>query len=138
MPNEELIARRITLVDSQGNPRICLVADHPDGRCSIRLGSPATGGIQIEAAPGELPHVRMTSPTKFGELSITSEGVTLRAKDGRLGVILGRSLDGRDDLIVFKDGQIAWRSADSRDASHPTEPTVASNAATAEQPPRQP
>jgi hypothetical protein len=138
MQNDELKARRITLVDSQGNPRICLEADHPDGRCSITLGSPATGGIQINAAPGQFPKIAMTSPTKFGELSITSEGVALRASDGRLGVILGRGLDGKDDLIVFKDGQIAWRSTDPNGANHATEPPAASGTSAAGHPPRQP
>lgn len=110
MSNDELIARSITLVDDAGNPRIRLCGGNADGRCSIVLDSPETGGVEISAGLGARAGIAFSSPKLVGALSITSDGLALRSNDGRLAVVLGRTFDGRDDLIVFREGQISWRS----------------------------
>ena len=91
-----------------------MTAETSDGRCSIVLDSAATGGVQIDAGPGRNAGIAISSPKLFGALTITSEGLTLRSTDGKLAVVVGRTLDGTDDVIVFREGQIAWRSTDEK------------------------
>jgi hypothetical protein len=88
MNTEDITARSITLVDSKGESRIHLTAETSDGSCLIRLGSPKSG-IQIDAAPDRLAGIAIHGPTMSCMVSITSEGISLRSKDGKLGVVVG-------------------------------------------------
>lgn len=51
-----------------------------------------------------------TTPDGSGMLAVSADGVCLRARDGRLGVTVGRVFDGADRVTVFEDGQPVWQS----------------------------
>jgi hypothetical protein len=45
-----------------------------------------------------------------GMLTLSGDGICLRARDGRLGVTVGRVLDGVDRVTVFERGEPVWQS----------------------------
>ena len=111
LPPQDIVARSITLVDSTGTPRIHMQAERSDGTCCITLDSPVTGGIQIEAGPNRTAAIAISAPKQFGTISISQDGLSIRATDGKLGVLIGKHLDGKSDQItIFRDGQPIWHS----------------------------
>ncbi len=110
MAEDHIEARSITLRDSKGRPRITMDAGGDDGFATISLISNTNQQIVLSAQPTGNVLLHFDQSPFVGVLTISPEGLSLRAKDGKLGITVGRILNDVDRVIVFKDGQIAWQS----------------------------
>jgi hypothetical protein len=110
MSQDHIEAKSITLRDSKGNPRIILDAGSDDGFAGIELVSNAGNKMTISAQPSGAVAMSFDEKNLFaGMLTISSAGITIRAKDGKLGISIGKVLkDGVDRVTVFQDGQVIW------------------------------
>ncbi len=110
MAEDHIEARSITLRDSKGNPRITMDAGGDDGFATITLISNTNQRIVLSAQPttGDVI-ISFDRLPQIGTLSIHSLGITLRAPDGRLGVIMGL-IEGTERILVYENGQVAFEA----------------------------
>src|SRR5688500_4432984 len=78
----------------------CILIASKDGRNSMQVGTQPSGAVVMN----------FSTPDLSGMLTVSADGVCLRARDGRLGVTVGRVFDGMDRVTVFEDGQPVWQS----------------------------
>lgn len=117
---KNITARSITLVDALGQPRIFL--DAGDGICpaSISVFGKDERSIQIQASPDGVLSIALLGSRFGASLAVSPEndaGLCIRDRDGKLGTMLGSVYErGKHQLVLFEDGQPAWRSAEPRKA----------------------
>jgi hypothetical protein len=104
----QIRASRITLCDAAGHPTIVLDGG-ADGLASIVMISPAGVSLQLRAQP-EGGVVLSFDAGFSGAVTLSANGMMIRAADGRLGIAIGRVFDGTDAITVFEDGQPVWRA----------------------------
>jgi hypothetical protein len=94
-----------------------LDAGGEDGFASICIfSSDGRGSVQIGAQPGGNVVMSFGDKRLDDMLTLSTRGMVLRAPDGRLGVVVGPVVDGRDDVTVYRDGQPVWTSSGHRPA----------------------
>ena len=121
-PPREVEASRIVVRDTKGRVRIILDAGGDDGFASVSLfAEDGRHSLWAGTQPGGAVVMSFGTPDFDGMVTLSAEGVALRARDGRLGVTVGRVYDGTDTVTVFRDGQPVWRApATARSAETPT------------------
>jgi hypothetical protein len=108
---QELNVRRIVVRDHAGTARIILDAGGPEGYAFIYLQSPdGRDTMQIGSQPSGRIVINFGDSDVTGMLAISGDGICLRAKDGRLGITIGRVDTDEETITVFRDGQRVWRS----------------------------
>jgi hypothetical protein len=114
MTVDHIEAKSITLKDSKGNPRITMDAGGEDGFASIELISGSGNKISLSSQPSGAMVMSFDEKEMFaGMLTVSSAGITLRAKDGKLGISIGKGLgDGMDRITVFRNDQVVWEGRD--------------------------
>src|SRR5688500_13554272 len=111
----EIEASRIILRDSKGNERIVLDAGGEDGHASICIVSAhARGNMQVHTQPNGSVVLSIGNEAMGGVLTLSAKGLTLRAQDGRLGIVVGPVVDGNDSVTVYRDGRPVWTSPAKR------------------------
>src|SRR5687767_7866063 len=96
----EIEASRLVLRDSSGTARLMLDAGGADGFASICIFSrDGSGSMQVGTRPGGAVVMSFGNDDR---LTISARGIVLRAQDGRLGVVIGPVVDGRDDVTVYR------------------------------------
>src|SRR5215218_6684002 len=118
-PLREIEASRIILRDGAGNTRIILDAGGATGdyACIYIASKDGRNSMQVGTQPSGAVVMNFSTPELSGMLTVSGEGICLRARDGRLGVTVGRVLDGLDRVTVFEDGQPVWQSQTSNGQS---------------------
>jgi hypothetical protein len=120
----EIEATRLLLRDSSGKVRIMLDAGGEDGFASICIFSRVgRGSVQIGTQPGGNVVMSFGDKRLDDMLTLSTRGMVLRAPDGRLGVVVGPVVDGRDDVTVFRDGHPVWSSSTPAPSPRPTTTT---------------
>ena len=104
--------------DSKGNERIFLDAGGEDGHASICIFSAdGRGNMQVGTQPDGSVVLSFGNDAMGGVLTLSAKGLVLRAKDGRLGIVVGPVVDGNDRVTVYRDGRPVWSSPAKRAAA---------------------
>jgi hypothetical protein len=94
----EIEGSRIVLRDGEGNVRIMLDAGGATGdyACIYLASKDGRNSMQVGTQPGGAVAMNFSTPELDGMLTVSGDGICLRARDGRLGITVGRVLDGMD------------------------------------------
>ena len=107
----EIEGSRLVLRDASGKVRIMLDAGGDDGFASICIFSPdGRGSMQVGTQPSGAVVMSFGNERMDGMLTLSTNGMVLRAQDGRLGVVVGSVVEGQDVVTVYRDGQPVWAS----------------------------
>lgn len=109
MSTEEITAKKITLVDSAGEPRIVLDGGGDSSAAFISLFSPAGPSIQLSAQPSGIVGISLDQQGMAMSLTLGPRGIIIRDAVGRLGVTIGdpfaNSPEQAPGITVYLDGQ---------------------------------
>lgn len=114
---QEIVARRLMLVDSKGEPKIYLDAEDEGGSAVICVFGKDGRAIQISAeSDGRLSvYLHGTEGRVSAGIGMTpsdSAGLSISDKEGRLGTVLGTMEDSDEHgLRLFREGRPVWSSA---------------------------
>ena len=110
MTTDHIEARSITLLDSNNQPRIIMDAGDQSGYASILLISNDKSMLSVSAQPSGKVILSFDKQPMSGMLTISSDGICLRASDGKLAISIGRPFaDNVDRVVVCRDGQPIWQ-----------------------------
>ena len=108
---DDITARSLTLVDSEGRPRIIMHAGDKDGFAHFSLISTSGDKVSIMSQPNGAVVLSFDHQHRIGQLTVSKQGVVLRDGQGKLAVTIGDQLrDGFTEIIVYRDGQPIWKT----------------------------
>ena len=113
---DTITARRLVLVDDEGNERIVLDASWPDGFASIDLMSKSGAAIKLWVDGDGIPKVAVQRPnSRYAMTFALGENeeptLTFYDRDGLPMIRLGPSLDdGAPTIETLRKGRRAWAS----------------------------
>lgn len=125
-------ARSITLVDSQGRPRIWLDAGGRDGLASICLFANDGANVQISAQPDHAVSIQVFGRECQSHIVIGISGddrglMMISDHNGKLGTVLGEEPGtSTHRLMLFKDGQHYWQTPSGGDVANAKKTVAAS------------
>jgi hypothetical protein len=109
MAQDDITARRITLVDAAGQPRIIMDAGGEDGYAQFTILSTSGERLEISAQPNGTVGLSFDQPSRLGQLMLTKHGFDLRAANGKFAITIGDFFDeGVERIIVYRKGQPIW------------------------------
>ena len=101
----------IVLFDSSGESRIALDGGGENGFANMLIKSPDwRGTMQVGTQPSGAVVMSFGNKDMDGMLTLSEQGITLRARDGKLGVVIGPIHGGEDIVTVYKHGKAVWKS----------------------------
>ncbi len=107
----EIEASRIVLRDNSGRPRIVLDAGGDDGSATFGIYSPdMRQSMSVTTQPSGAVVMSFGDQAFDGMLTLSTGGIVLRARDGKLGIVVGPIVDGEYSITVHREGQPVWKS----------------------------